>query len=63
MKAHQRLGLALPVNLVFCLESMEESGSVGLESVVVQESADGGYFTAAAGPPVDCWCISDNYWV
>ena len=55
VEAHQELGLELPVNLIFCLEAMEESGSEGLEAMLLTESGSTGYFA-----PVHCWCISDN---
>ncbi|KAF9078551.1 hypothetical protein BDP27DRAFT_1309748 [Rhodocollybia butyracea] len=48
----------LPVNLRFCFEGMEESGSEGLDELVVRESKPGGWFEG-----VDCVCISDNYWL
>ncbi len=43
----------LPVNLKFCLEGMEESGSEGLENVIKTEANN--FFK-----DVDCVCISDN---
>ncbi|KAF5323022.1 hypothetical protein D9611_009221 [Ephemerocybe angulata] len=48
----------LPVNIKFCFEGMEESGSEGLDELVEKESKAGGYFEG-----VDCVCISDNYWL
>ncbi|RKP14597.1 hypothetical protein BJ684DRAFT_19007 [Piptocephalis cylindrospora] len=54
--AHQALGLEVPVNLKFCLEGMEESGSEGLEKVILQEANN--YFKGT-----DAICISDNYWL
>lgn len=54
--AHQKLGLELPVNLKFCLEGMEESGSEGLEPVIYDQAKK--YFA-----DVDAVCISDNYWL
>lgn len=54
--AHKALGLELPVNLKFCFEGMEESGSVGLEQFVAKEA--NGLFQG-----VDAVCISDNYWL
>ncbi|KAL1931058.1 hypothetical protein VTP01DRAFT_10195 [Rhizomucor pusillus] len=54
--AHQKLGLELPVNLKFCLEGMEESGSEGLEAVIYDQAKK--YFA-----DVDAVCISDNYWL
>ncbi|KAH7882913.1 hypothetical protein F5I97DRAFT_146483 [Phlebopus sp. FC_14] len=60
LQAHQELGLDLPVNLRFCFEGMEESGSEGLDECVIEEVNKGkdGYFHG-----VDCVCISDNYWL
>lgn len=54
--AHQQSGVELPVNLKFCFEGMEESGSVGLDDLIVREK-DG--FLAGC----DAICISDNYWL
>jgi len=48
----------LPVNLRFCFEGMEESGSEGLDELVARESKPGGWFDG-----VDAVCISDNYWL
>lgn len=56
LKAHKALGLELPVNLKFCFEGMEESGSVGLDAFVEKEA--GNLFKG-----VDAVCISDNYWL
>ncbi|KAL0097890.1 hypothetical protein J3Q64DRAFT_1807684 [Phycomyces blakesleeanus] len=56
VEAHNKLGLELPVNLKFCLEGMEESGSEGLEAIIHQEADK--YFKT-----VDVVCISDNYWL
>ncbi|KAJ6587365.1 glutamate carboxypeptidase [Mycena sp. CBHHK59/15] len=53
---HKKEGKALPVNLVFCFEGMEESGSEGLDALVEREKD--GWFK-----DVDCVCISDNYWL
>ncbi|CCM01338.1 uncharacterized protein FIBRA_03388 [Fibroporia radiculosa] len=60
LEAHQKLGLELPVNLCFCFEGMEESGSQGLDELIISEAAKGndGWFVG-----VDCVCISDNYWL
>jgi nonspecific dipeptidase len=37
IEAYQKNGLALPVNLKFVFEGMEESGSEGLEELVMSE--------------------------
>jgi len=60
LEAHKALGLELPVNLKFCFEGMEESGSEGLDDLITSEVAKGkdGWFYG-----VDCVCISDNYWL
>lgn len=56
IQAHRELGIELPVNLTFCFEGMEESGSLGLEELVKAEKDK--YFKG-----VDAVCISDNYWL
>ncbi|CAO3589661.1 unnamed protein product [Absidia cylindrospora] len=56
VEAHKNLGLELPVNIKFCLEGMEESGSEGLDDLIYQEA--GKYFK-----DVDAVAISDNYWL
>ncbi|KAI0768251.1 CNDP dipeptidase [Trametes elegans] len=60
IEAHKALGLDLPVNLRFCFEGLEESGSDGLDDLIQSEVAKGsaGWFAG-----VDCVCISDNYWL
>ncbi|KJA23862.1 hypothetical protein HYPSUDRAFT_39388 [Hypholoma sublateritium FD-334 SS-4] len=58
LQYHHENKLPLPVNIVFCFEGMEESGSEGLDELVVRESKKGGFFDG-----VDCVCISDNYWL
>ncbi|KAJ7021336.1 hypothetical protein C8F04DRAFT_269802 [Mycena alexandri] len=47
---------ALPVNLRFCFDGMEENESEGLDELVEKERD--GWFKG-----VDCMCISDNYWL
>ncbi|ANB14730.1 metallodipeptidase [Sugiyamaella lignohabitans] len=56
LQAHNELKLELPVNLVFCFEGMEESGSLGLDDLIIAEKDK--YFKG-----VDAVCISDNYWL
>lgn len=56
VEAFKKTGKDLPVNLKFVFEGMEESGSEGLEDLIVQESKK---FLA----DVDYFCISDNYWL
>lgn len=56
LQAHNELKLDIPVNLVFCFEGMEESGSVGLDDLIKREA--NAYFKG-----VDAVCISDNYWL
>ncbi|KAG8965002.1 hypothetical protein FRC00_013778 [Tulasnella sp. 408] len=58
LEAHVKLGLELPVNLRFCFEGMEESGSEGLDELIQSEVGPGKFFEG-----VDCVCISDNYWL
>lgn len=54
LEAHKSLGLELPVNLKFCFEGMEESGSEGLDELILSEVKKGkeGWFDG-----VDCVCI------
>lgn len=54
LEAHHQLGEALPVNLRFCFEGMEESGSEGLDEFIESEVKRGekGWFHG-----VDCVCI------
>ncbi|XP_054160925.1 cytosolic non-specific dipeptidase-like [Oppia nitens] len=54
--AYQSTGIDLPINLKFIFEGMEESGSVGLNELII---AKGSTFLAN----VDYICISDNYWL
>ncbi|BGP48278.1 hypothetical protein JCM10450v2_004150 [Rhodotorula kratochvilovae] len=54
IQAHKETGTELPVNMKFCFEGMEESGSEGLEELVIKEAK--GEFA-----DVDAVCISDNY--
>lgn len=45
-----------PVNIKFCLEGMEESGSEGLDELIFAQRD-------AFFKDVDYVCISDNYWL
>jgi len=56
VEAFQATGAILPVNLKFVLEGMEESGSEGLEDLLVAEKEK---FLKGT----DFVCISDNYWL
>ncbi|KAJ1022066.1 hypothetical protein NDA18_005300 [Ustilago nuda] len=56
IEAHQQSGIEMPVNLKFCFEGMEESGSVGLDELIAAEKDS--FFQG-----VEAVCISDNYWL
>ncbi|XP_018016446.1 cytosolic non-specific dipeptidase isoform X2 [Hyalella azteca] len=56
IEAFQKTGATLPINIKFVLEGMEESGSEGLEELLVAEKDK---FLAGT----DFVCISDNYWL
>eukprot|EP00835_Amoeboradix_gromovi_P001199 NODE_50_length_27150_cov_0.307308.p4 type:complete len:463 gc:universal NODE_50_length_27150_cov_0.307308:14709-13321(-) len=56
IEAHLKLKKDIPVNFKFCFEGMEESGSEGLDALIIAESQK--YFRS-----VDFVCISDNYWL
>ncbi|KAH7101198.1 CNDP dipeptidase [Auriculariales sp. MPI-PUGE-AT-0066] len=58
LEAHVKTQTPLPVNLKFCLEGMEETGSEGLDDLIKKEAQTGGFLTG-----VDAMCISDNYWL
>jgi len=57
IEAYQATNTPLPVNLKFCFEGMEESGSEGLDDLL--HSMKGTDFLNK----VDYACISDNYWL
>jgi nonspecific dipeptidase len=59
VEAHQKLGLALPVNLKLIYEGMEEYGSDGLFETIADEAQKPDGFLK----DVDFFCISDNYWL
>ena len=56
IEAFQNCGMELPINMKFCLEGMEESGSLMLEKTVRSE-------TEFFATDVDYVCISDNYFL
>lgn len=56
IEGFQTLGIPLPVNLKFVFEGMEESGSEGLDELLMAQKDD---FLKG----VDYVCISDNYWL
>lgn len=56
IEAYQALKRDIPVNLKFCFEAMEESGSEGFDELI--ELRKNTFFA-----DVDYVCISDNYWL
>ncbi|XP_013763574.1 cytosolic non-specific dipeptidase-like, partial [Pundamilia nyererei] len=54
--AYQKIGKDLPINIKFCFEGMEESGSEGLDDLVFSRKDT--FFK-----DVDYICISDNDWL
>lgn len=58
IEAYQEAGIEIPVNLIMCLEGMEESGSEGLKAFVEEQTKVGGLFEK-----IDAISISDNYWL
>ncbi|CAG9770580.1 unnamed protein product [Ceutorhynchus assimilis] len=56
LEAYKAIGVEIPVNLKFVFEGMEESGSEGLEPLLMSESDK---FLKGT----DYVCISDNYWL
>ncbi|KAL0613508.1 Cytosolic non-specific dipeptidase [Plecturocebus cupreus] len=56
LEAYQKTGQEIPVNVRFCLEGMEESGSEGLDELIFAQKDS--FFK-----DVDYVCISDNYWL
>jgi Cys-Gly metallodipeptidase DUG1 len=57
IEAYKKSGVQFPVNVRFCFEGMEESGSTGLPEFL--DSAEGKQLF----DKVDAGCISDNYWL
>ncbi|KAI9742843.1 MAG: hypothetical protein M1818_003572 [Claussenomyces sp. TS43310] len=56
IEAHQKAGVAFPVNQLMCFEGMEESGSEGLDDFIIDEAKK--FFADA-----DAVCISDSSWL
>ncbi|XP_065746532.1 cytosolic non-specific dipeptidase isoform X2 [Phocoena phocoena] len=56
LEAFQKTCQEVPVNVRFCLEGMEESGSEGLDALIFAQKD-------AFFKDVDYVCISDNYWL
>ncbi|ESP04108.1 hypothetical protein LOTGIDRAFT_224093 [Lottia gigantea] len=56
IEAMQEIGMEVPINVKFVLEGMEESGSEGLDELVISEKK--GFLKGT-----DFVCISDNYWL
>lgn len=56
IEAYKELGQDIPINLKFCFEGMEESGSEGLDSELAKRKD-------TFLKDVDYVCISDNYWL
>lgn len=56
VEAYQKLGIDIPVNIKIVFEAMEESGSEGLDDLLVAQKDK---FLK----DVDLVCISDNYWL
>ncbi|TMW54656.1 hypothetical protein DOY81_000187 [Sarcophaga bullata] len=56
IEAYQKLNIDIPVNIKFVLEGMEESGSLGLDDLLL--SLKDSFLSN-----VDYVCISDNYWL
>ncbi|XP_043834373.1 cytosolic non-specific dipeptidase [Dromiciops gliroides] len=56
LEAFQQINQEIPVNIKFCLEGMEESGSEGLDDLIFSKKDT--FFK-----DVDYVCISDNYWL
>jgi len=57
LQCYQECGIELPVNFKFCFEGMEESGSEGLDTMLMDRK------DTKFMQDVDFCCISDNYWL
>ncbi|ESZ99211.1 hypothetical protein SBOR_0418 [Sclerotinia borealis F-4128] len=55
LEAYQQAKIDVPVNLIFCFEGMEESGSIGFAAFAKSHHT--------LFEHVDAACISDNYWL
>ncbi|CAB1320869.1 unnamed protein product, partial [Coregonus sp. 'balchen'] len=56
IEGYQKIQQELPINIKFCFEGMEESGSEGLDDLVFARKD-------TFLKDVDYVCISDNYWL
>ena len=56
IEAHQKAGLEIPINLIFCFEGMEESSSAGFPKFLEDYGND-------LFKNVDGGVIADNYWI
>ncbi len=56
IEAYKELGQEMPINIKFCFEGMEESGSENLDVELAKRKDT---FLS----DVDYVCISDNYWL
>ena len=57
LQAYREIGQEVPVNFKFCFEGMEESGSEGLDQMLMSRQ------NTKFMQEVDYVCISDNYWL
>jgi len=57
LQCYQECGIEQPVNFKFCFEGMEESGSEGLDQMLMDRK------DTKFMQEVDFCCISDNYWL
>lgn len=56
IEAYQELNQEIPINIKFCFEGMEESGSENLDQTLEKRKE-------TFLKDVDFVCISDNYWL
>ena len=57
LQCYREIGEEVPVNFKFCFEGMEESGSEGLDTMLMERQ------NTKFMQEVDYCCISDNYWL